>query len=60
MPDRGPFVAVAADAESEELALFYEQVAEMMRAYYMAFGGVQRLVPFRAWPACSLRTTSSS
>ncbi|HEY5726887.1 MAG TPA: hypothetical protein VIX40_13075 [Methylomirabilota bacterium] len=46
VPDRGPFVAVAADAESEELALFYEQVAEMMRAYYMAFGGVQRLVPF--------------
>jgi hypothetical protein len=46
VPDRGPFVGVAADAESEELALFYEQVAEMMRAYYMAVGGVRRMVPF--------------
>ncbi len=46
VPDRGPFVGVVSEAESEELALLYEQVVEMMRAYYMAVGGVRRMVLF--------------
>ena len=49
--DRGAFLAVASEANSEELVLFYQQVAEMMRAYHLHVGSVDRLLALPRIPA---------
>ncbi|MEX5217487.1 MAG: hypothetical protein AB7R40_11940 [Nitrospiraceae bacterium] len=49
--DRGAFLAVAKEANSEELALFFQQVAEMMRGYHLHVGSVDRLLALPRLPA---------
>jgi hypothetical protein len=49
--DREAFLAVAEEAMSEELALFYQHVAEMMRGYHMHIGAVDRLLVLPRIPA---------
>ena len=49
--DREAFLAVARDAPSEEMALFYQHVAEMMRGYHLHVGTVERLLELPRIPA---------
>ena len=49
--DRAAFLAVASEANSEELVLFYEHVAEMMRGYHAHVGAVDRLLSMPRVPA---------
>ena len=49
--DRHAFLAVAEEANSEELVLFYQHVAEMMRGYYVHIGAVDRLLALPRLPA---------
>jgi len=49
--DRAAFLAVASEANSEELVLFYEHVAEMMRGYHEHVGAVDRLLSMPRVPA---------
>jgi hypothetical protein len=49
--DRGAFLAVAREANSEELVLFFQQVAEMMRGYHLHVGPVDRLLALPRIPA---------
>lgn len=49
--DRKAFLAVAEEANSEELVLFYQHVAEMMRGYHVNIGAVDRLLVLPRVPA---------
>jgi hypothetical protein len=49
--DREAFFAVAREANSEELVLFYQHVAEMMRGYHLHVGAVDRLLALPRNPA---------
>ena len=49
--DREAFLAVAEEANSEELVLFYQHVAEMMRGYHLHVGAVDRLLVLPRIPA---------
>jgi hypothetical protein len=49
--DRGAFLALASEANSEELVLFFQQMAEMMRGYHLHVGDVDRLVALPRIPA---------
>jgi hypothetical protein len=49
--DRAAFLAVAREANSEELVLFYQHVAEMMRGYHVYVGAVDRLLALPRIPA---------
>lgn len=49
--DREAFLAVAEEATSEELVLFYQHVVEMMRGYHMHIGAVDRLLKLPRIPA---------
>ena len=49
--DREAFLAVAREANSEELVLFYQHVAEMMRGYHVHIGAVDRLLALPRIPA---------
>jgi hypothetical protein len=49
--DRAAFLAVAREANSEELVLFYQHVAEMMRGYHAHIGAVDRLLAMPRIPA---------
>ena len=49
--DRAAFLAVAREAPSEEMALFYQHVAEMMRGYHLHVGTVDRLLALPRIPA---------
>ncbi len=49
--DRAAFLEVASEANSEELVLFYEHVAEMMRGYHEHVGAVDRLLSMPRVPA---------
>ena len=49
--DREAFLAVAEEATSEELVLFYQHVVEMMRGYHMYIGAVDRLLKLPRIPA---------
>ena len=49
--DREAFLAVAREANSEELVLFYQHVAEMMRGYHLHVGAVDRLLAMPRIPA---------
>lgn len=49
--DREAFLAVAREANSDELVLFYQQVAEMMRGYHLHVGAVDRLLALPRIPA---------
>jgi hypothetical protein len=49
--DREAFLAVAEEANSEELVLFYQHVVEMMRGYHMHIGAVDRLLVLPRVPA---------
>jgi hypothetical protein len=49
--DREAFLAVAGEANSEELVLFYQHVAEMMRGYHLHVGAVDRLLALPRIPA---------
>lgn len=49
--DREAFLAVAEEANSEELVLFYQHVAEMMRGYHVNIGAVDRLLVLPRVPA---------
>jgi len=49
--DREAFLAVAREAPSEDMALFYQQVAEMMRGYHLHVGAVDRLLALPRIPA---------
>jgi hypothetical protein len=48
---REAFLAVAEEAISEELVLFYQHVAEMMRGYHLNIGAVDRLLVLPRVPA---------
>jgi hypothetical protein len=48
---REVFLAVAKEANSEELASFYQHVVEMMRGYQVHIGAVDRLVALPRIPA---------
>ena len=56
--DREAFLAVAGEATSEELVLFYQHVVEMMRGYHMHIGAVDRLLALPRVPA--LYTTNKT
>lgn len=49
--DRQAFLAIAEEANSEELVLFYQHVAEMMRGYHVNIGAVDRLLVLPRVPA---------
>ncbi len=49
--DRGAFLTVAREANSEELVLFFQHVAEMMRGYHLHVGSVHRLLALPRIPA---------
>jgi hypothetical protein len=49
--NRAAFLAVASEANSEELVLFYKHVAEMMRGYHEHVGAVDRLLSMPRVPA---------
>lgn len=49
--DREAFLAVAREAPSEDMALFYQQAAEMMRGYHLHVGAVDRLLALPHIPA---------
>jgi hypothetical protein len=49
--DREAFLAVAREAPSEEMVLFYQHVAEMMRGYHLHVGAVDRLLALPRIPA---------
>jgi len=49
--EREAFLAVATEANSDELVLFYQQVAEMMRGYHLHVSPVDRLLPMPRIPA---------
>jgi hypothetical protein len=49
--DRQAFLAVAEEANSEELVLFYQHVVEMMRGYHVNIGAVDRLLVLPRVPA---------
>ncbi|BFU94044.1 MAG: conserved protein of unknown function [Nitrospira sp.] len=49
--DREAFLAVAGEANSEELVLFYQHVVEMMRGYHVHIGAVDRLLVLPRIPA---------
>jgi hypothetical protein len=49
--DREAFLAVAEEANSEELVLFYQHVVEMMRGYHVHIGAVDRLLVLPRVPA---------
>ena len=49
--DREVFLAVAREANSEELVLFYQHVAEMMRGYHLHVGAADRLLALPRIPA---------
>src|SRR5262245_17053342 len=49
--DRESFLAVAGEAPSEELVLFYQHVVEMMRGYHVHIGAVDRLLVLPRVPA---------
>ncbi|MGA6826384.1 hypothetical protein ACO9S2_02100 [Nitrospira sp. NS4] len=53
--DREAFLAVAREAPSEDLALFYQHVAEMMRGYHLHVGAVDRLLALPRIPALYAR-----
>lgn len=48
---REAFLAVAEEANSEELVLFYQHVVEMMRGYHLHVGAVDRLLVLPRVPA---------
>lgn len=48
---REAFLAVAEEATSEELVLFYQHVVEMMRGYHVHIGAVDRLLVLPRLPA---------
>jgi hypothetical protein len=48
---REAFLAVAEEANSEDLVLFYQHVAEMMRGYHLHVGAVDRLLTLPRVPA---------
>ena len=48
---REAFLAVAEEANSEELVLFYQHVVEMMRGYHVHIGAVDRLLVLPRVPA---------
>jgi hypothetical protein len=48
---REAFLAVAEEANSEELILFYQHVVEMMRGYHVYIGAVDRLLLLPRVPA---------
>jgi len=48
---RQAFLAVAEEADSEELVLFYQHVVEMMRGYHVHIGAVDRLLVLPRVPA---------
>ena len=48
---REAFLAVAEEANSEELVLFYQHVVEMMRGYHVHIGAVDRLLVLPRIPA---------
>ena len=49
--DREAFLAAAGEANSEELVLFFQHIAEMMRGYHVQVGGVDRLLALPRIPA---------
>lgn len=49
--DREAFLAVAKEADSEDLVLFYQYVAEMMHGYHLHVGAVDRLLALPRIPA---------
>ena len=49
--DREAFLAVAKQANSEELVLFYQHVVEMMRGYQAQIGAVDRVLALPRIPA---------
>lgn len=49
--NRDAFLAVAKEANSEELVLFYEHIVEMMRGYHIHIGPVDRLLVLPRIPA---------
>ena len=49
--DREAFLAVARQANSEELVLFYQHVVEMMRGYQAQIGAVDRVLALPRIPA---------
>jgi len=49
--DRGAFLAVAEEANSEELVVFYQHVAQMMRGYHLHIDAVDRLLVLPRVPA---------
>jgi len=49
--DREAFLSVAREAQSEELTVFYQHVAEMMRGYHAHIGVVDRLLALPRIPA---------
>ena len=49
--DREAFLAVAKEANSEELVLFYQHVVEMMRGYQAHIGAVDRVLALPRIPA---------
>jgi hypothetical protein len=49
--DRESFLTVAREANSEELVLFYQHVAEMIRGYHSHVGAVDRLLALPRIPA---------
>jgi hypothetical protein len=49
--NREAFLAVAEEANSEELVLFYQHVVEMMRGYHVYIGAVDRLLVLPRVPA---------
>jgi hypothetical protein len=49
--NREAFLAVAREAPSEDTALFYQHVAEMMRAYHLHVGAADRLLAMPRIPA---------
>ena len=48
---REAFLAIAEEANSEELVLFYQHVVEMMRGYHVHIGAVDRLLVLPRVPA---------
>ncbi len=48
---REAFLAVAEEANSEDLVVFYQHVAEMMRGYHLHVGAVDRLLALPRVPA---------
>ena len=53
--DRQAFLAVAEEANSEELVLFYQHVVEMMRGYHVHIGAVDRLLVLPRLPALYIK-----